>query len=358
MRTYTIPDPVVDAKEEKQLKELSARYDKLIEPGKITKAGKKTFQVISKRTPDNIKELLKKSKETITQAELYEKAMKVIADGFAILEKNAAKVTIRENAIISQINDVNEENYISNIEDICLARGYDLSRIVSSYKLKNLTIAFIEGGGTGFFGFPGIPFNIVLSTFIYFRAVQSIAMIYGYDIKNNSSEMVIASEVLANAMSPSGANTSEIGSIIGKFMVMAEVTTIKQTVKKGWTAMAEHGGVALLLTQIRALANKAAAKALEKAGQAGIEREVFKSLFEQIGKKLTQNAIKKAVPFVGAGIGALFDTSMMNTIVEYADVFYNKRFILEKADRIGLLTSYESDNGIIDVEYEEGQEDN
>ena len=137
---------------------------------------------------------------------------------------------------------------------------------------------------------------------------------------------------------------------------MAEVTTIKQTVKKGWTAMAEHGGVTLLLTQIRALANKAAAKALEKAGEVGIEREIFKSLFEQIGKKLTQNAIKKAVPFVGAGLGALFDTSMMNTIVEYADVFYNKRFILEKADRISLLTSSVSDNDIIDVEFEEQKE--
>lgn len=41
----------------------------------------------------------------------------------------------------------------------------------------------IEGGGTGAFGFWGLPFNLVLSTFLYFRAVQSIAMFYGYDVK-------------------------------------------------------------------------------------------------------------------------------------------------------------------------------
>jgi len=60
----------------------------------------------------------------------------------------------------------------------------------------------VEGGTTGAFGFWGLQFNIVLSIFLYFRAVQSIAMFFGYDIKNGSAELVIASEVFTNALSP------------------------------------------------------------------------------------------------------------------------------------------------------------
>ena len=36
-------------------------------------------------------------------------------------------------------------------------------------------------------------------------------------------------------------------------------------------------------------------------------------------------------------IGALFDTAQMNTVLEYADVFYNKRYLFEKEARINTL---------------------
>lgn len=38
-----------------------------------------------------------------------------------------------------------------------------------------MVLAFTEGAATGVPDFAGIPFNIELSTFLYFRAVQSIA---------------------------------------------------------------------------------------------------------------------------------------------------------------------------------------
>ena len=101
--------------------------------------------------------------------------------------------------------------------------------------------------------------------------------------------------------------------------------------------MAKHGGVALLICQMRALANKAAQKALEKAGQKGLEESLFKGVFEQIGKNLSKRALGKAVPVAGAVIGALFDTAQMNMVLEYADVFYNKRYLLEKEARINTL---------------------
>lgn len=162
-------------------------------------------------------------------------------------------------------------------------------------------------------------------------------MFYGYDVKNDSAELVIASEVFMNALSPSSSGSDEMSSIIGKVMLMTEITAVKQTAKKTWSDMAARGGIGLLLTQMRALAYKSAQKALEKVGQKGLENSLFREIFEQIGKKLSKKALGKAIPVAGAVIGALFDTAQMNTVLEYADVFYNKRYILEKEARINAL---------------------
>ena len=43
------------------------------------------------------------------------------------------------------------------------------------------------------------------------------------------------------------------------------------------------------------------------------------------------------IPGLSAVIGAAFDISQMNTVISYADVFYNKRFLLEKEQRINAL---------------------
>ena len=112
--------------------------------------------------------------------------------------------------------------------------------------------------------------------------------------------------------------------------------------------MAKRGGATLLLAQMRALANNAAKKALQQAGKKGLEESVFKGVFEQIGKGLTKKAIGKAVPIAGGIIGGLFDTAMMNTVIEYADVFYNKRYLLEKEVRINMLID-SSGNGLTEV---------
>ena len=99
---------------------------------------------------------------------------------------------------------------------------------------------------------------------------------------------------------------------------------------------------------ISSLANNAAKKAIEKAGKKGIEKTAFTEVFEQIGRKLTQKSIGKAIPYVGAVIGATLDTAQMVQIIKYADIFYNKRFILEKEIRINALLGYKSE--FIEVE--------
>ena len=162
---------------------------------------------------------------------------------------------------------------------------------------------------------------------IYFRAVQSVAMFYGYDVKDDPSELVIASEVFQSALAPK-AKVDAASEYMGKVLVYAEAAAVKQTVKKGWSAMVEQGGAALAIAQIRALAHGAARKAVENGG---------KKALTQIGQKMTLETVGKMVPVIGAGFGALFDTAQMKRILDFADLFYHKRFIVEKDQRARAL---------------------
>lgn len=56
-------------------------------------------------------------------------------------------------------------------------------------------------------------------------------------------------------------------------------------------------------------------------------------------ERLTQKGIQRAVPVVGGVIGALFDTGQMQKILEFDDLFYHKRFLVEKAMRIEELVN-------------------
>ena len=103
--------------------------------------------------------------------------------------------------------------------------------------------------------------------------------------------------------------------------------------------MAKKGGIPLLLVQMKALASNTGKKALEKAGKTGMENTLFKEAFEQIGKGLTKKSIGKMAVGFSAIFGALIDTAQMKKVLEYADVFYHKRFILEREYKINNLIS-------------------
>ena len=343
-QTYLIPELIIDAKEEKQLISLTEVYTKMTAPSKASLVMKK----VEDKVPVAIKDAVVVAKDKISEAELVVEALKVVGKGFQTLEKYAAKVTLSEEQIVKKVNEIVPDNEITSLEEICLARGYDISDLVNKNKFVDIIASLVEGGALGAAGFPGLPFNLVLSTFLFYRSVQSIALFYGYDIKKDPAELQIASEVFMNAMNPKGSNDSELSSTIAKIMLLSTTTSVKQTVKKGWTAMAEKGGVHLFITQLRALANSAAKNALQKAGKQGLEKTAFTEIFEQIGKKLTQKSIGKSIPYIGAFIGATLDTAQMIQIINFANTFYNKRFILEKEMRINNLLG--QPNPIYEVE--------
>lgn len=337
-KTYKIPRQIIDAKEAKSLETLTETYNKMIEPSIASKAISK----IGEKIPEPVKDFANVAKDKLTDNELILKSLELLGKSFQTLEQFAAKVTLNEKDIVKMVNPKVRNNDITCLEEICLARGYQISKLVGKAKFVDIILTAVEGAATGYAGFIGLPFNLAASTFLFYRAVQSTALFYGYDIKNDPAELQIASEVFMNAMSPKNNNDSELSSAIAKVMLLSTTTSVKQTVKKGWTVMAEKGGVHLWLTQMRALANTAAKKALEKAGKKGLEKTVFTEVFEQLGKKLTQKSIGKAIPKIGAFIGATIDTAQMIQILKYADVFYNKRFLLEKEERIQMLLDEQS----------------
>lgn len=328
------PYPIIDAKESRSLDQLTEKYKKMIAPGKVAKTVKKVGDLI----PEEVKAAGATLGEKITEQELYQRAMELIALGFKTVEEQVAKYTISKDMVLVSINKAVKDADIDDIEEICLRRSYEIAALVNKNKDLSRLYAAVEGALTGAFGFNGLPFNLVFSLLLYFRAVQTIAMYYGYDVQNDSEELIIASNVYTNALSLGRTNgNDELSGLISKVMLLTEATVLKQTAKKTWADMAARGGIPLLLAQMRALANKAAKKALEKAGKKGLEESVFKGVFEQIGKRLTLRSVEKAVPVVSSVIGALIDFAQMDTVVAYADIFYQKRFILEKQERVRLL---------------------
>lgn len=339
-RMPVIPKPILDEREYEELEALTERYEKLTSPGPIGRITKKASAIVSTSLQDVVTSI----GNNISEQKIYEQALKLISGGVKALEEQVARVTLSEASIIKSVNAVSKEGDIETLEEVCRIRAYDVAKAANKKNVQHFSVAAAEGGVTGVAGFAGIPFNLVLSTFIYYRAVQSTAMSYGYDVKNDPAELVIASEVFANALTPASKGGNRIPNNVAKFMAISAAEGVKQTAKKTWTAMIERGGPALILAQMRALANAAAKRALENAGKKGLENSIFREIFEQIGRRLTLKAIQRAVPVVSAGIGAVIDTIQMKTVLQYADIFYHKRFLIEKQDRVYQLFGIASDS--------------
>lgn len=354
-----MPKPILDDKELAELEELQKRYERFVKQSAFSKAGKVVGDKAKEIVPKELADVAADAKVILNEKEFIKQALKYVAEGFTTLEEYAARATVNEKTVLKKINKNIDGDGITRLDEVCFARSYDISRIVGNYKKSHVLTATLEGAATGAFGFAGIVPNLVASLFLFFRAVQSVAMYYGYDVRNNASELEIASGVLMSALSPQNDLTNnELTAAVGKFMVFSETTAVKQAANKTWAEMIEHGGLGLMIAQIRALANKAAQKALESAGKKGLENSLFRSILQQLGKILSLKNTAMVMPVLGGAVGALFDTTQMNRIVTYADIFYNKRFIEEKGVRINSLINPEESDSLdeyidadFDIEY-------
>ncbi len=229
---HELPAPLIDPAEERDLVVLDERFQRMQKPGMLAKAG----GALGEMVPKEIKDAVADAADSIKAQELYRQALEVIAQGYTVVEQQASKFTLDEKAVLNVINKGITGFRVTCLEEIALLRSYELAKVVNNQKGGHLISAFLEGAVTGVPGFAGLPFNLVLSTFLFYRAVQCIAMYYGYDVKNDPAELIIAGEVFASSLMPSGSRSGGVGAAVGKVMIFAEATTVKQTAKKGWVA--------------------------------------------------------------------------------------------------------------------------
>ena len=84
-KNILLPSPIIDSKEDSSLKMLTERYNKLVEPGTVSKIGNKAALLI----PKPVIQAGKTAKNAMAEQELFIQCMKVVAEGFGILEKQA-----------------------------------------------------------------------------------------------------------------------------------------------------------------------------------------------------------------------------------------------------------------------------
>ncbi len=134
----------------------------------------------------------------------------------------------------------------------------------------------------------------------------------------------------------------ETTSPVERVLLVGKGVAIKIGVKSSWKELAMRGGVAALMTEMRTVALRTAEEqalrsAEEQAARVGareIEQLVVRDALQQAGKDAAQKLVQRSIPMVSGIIGGYFDTKKVARALEVADIFYQKRFILEKEKRV------------------------
>lgn len=349
-QAHLAPDPILDERELSSLDALAGRYRSLNEPGPIARG----VAIAGIFVPNEAKDAWNRGKRRLSSGasahrDLYDQAITVVGRGFDKLEQQAAELSSSESFVLSRVNETSGR-HLHSIDEICLLRSYEVAEAVASYKRADRQIAFLEGCLTGLPGFAGIPFNIALATLLGFRATQSVATFYGYDIKNDPAELALAGEVFIHSMehhapvngADAASHFEETTSPIERVLLVGRGVAIKIGVKSGWKELAMRGGVTALMTEMRTVALRTAEEqalrsAEEQAARVGareIEQLVVRDALQQAGKDTAQKLVQRSIPVVSGIIGGHFDAKKVARALEVADIFYQKRFILEKEKRV------------------------
>jgi hypothetical protein len=329
------PDPILNQQEEAIAERLTKDYERFCKLNFVGKGMTSAKNLVLKVVPEGLKKATAGAAEAVMELAPIQKALEFAGAGFSELTKHAAKLSTSKSHVIKSLQKKGCE--IDAFDQIPFIRSYKLEQTVSFEVTANLCMAAVEGGVTGAPGVIGIPFNLALSFFLYFRATQAIALRYGYDVKDNPGELAIASEVTLQSLEPRlNAMPNSVSGQLLKVMTASQLTALQVALVKGvnFETMAKSGGLNLLFVQLRAFGHASARKALDKSGQKSIEAGIFKGLLEKVGSRLTKQAGAKAVPFLGAFFGAGIDTYLMHRILTGANLIYHKRFLVEKAQRI------------------------
>jgi len=335
MKRRVHPNPILDAREVALVAALQKDFEDFAEPDVIGRGLKKIGSALERVTPSLLKKAFSDAKSMMHALLIIQKSLETAEKGFHLLTQQASRMTISKQGVVEKLSARGAK--ISTFEEVCLMRSYHIEAVLEDKTFQDTLLAAFQGAATGFFGFAGLPFNLALSFFLYFRAAQNIALHYGYDVKGDPRELQFAAEVTLQSLDPNFSGKG-LGGLIGKMMLLMPGSRFKRRLSTlSYTATEGSRGSEMLYVQLRAVANKAAERALAKAGQEGIEAGIFKSLLAQLTQRIPREAGRRAVPIAGAIVGGLSDAYFMTRILRGAKLIYHKRYLFEKAHRISLL---------------------
>jgi hypothetical protein len=349
MSTADLPDPILDSRERTRFSKLKDEYEDFRSPGFLGRQANRAKRGLSsahdsltKWVPGldtaekGIRDLLIEASEK----EIVEEALSTAAKGGGAAFRWCAQSTLSKDAVRRRL-DGEEDIGAGEFERICTNRSYRLEPLAEKDWKSRCGVA-LQGLVTGAIGGArGLLLNLALSTALFLRATQRVALHFGYDAVGRDHEQIIASEITLEALQPGGSAASgSTGGILGKMMNAAEVSGLKKGLQhRTYQEMAKQGGSQLLYTKLRATANKAAEKALDKAGKEGFETALVQRLLRDLGERMSKQAGQRAVPLIGGLFAGSIDTFQMQQVIRGAVLHYHKRFIAEKEERVRQLRS-------------------
>jgi len=211
--------------------------------------------------------------------------------GLVSLLNDVAHTTVRPETIYKEFREAGHE--VSSPQDIFELDLQEVDRVLGWLDVKYKGVAFVEGGGTGVVGLPGIPVDVVAIIGMNQRAIGEYATYCGFDI-SSQEERLFAMNVLALASSPDD---------LAKQVAMAQLVKIAKEVaaKKTFKVIDQH----LFVKIIRRIA-------------------------EALSIRLTKAKLAQAIPAVGAVVGAGFNAYFTQKVCEAAFFLYRERFLAEK----------------------------
>lgn len=350
MASFNPPEPIVNSREHKRFSELKNKYEDFRSPSFVghqanrvkngaASAGRKLQKWVPglEAAQKNMKRMLKE----VSDKQIVKQVLSETAKGGGLALRWCAQGTLSKSAVRRRLKSDGVE--VGEFKHICGCRSYEIAPLAEK-DWKSRWGAALQGIGTGALGGArGVGLNLALSTVLFLRATQRVALHYGYDAVNREEEQVIASKVTLQSLQPEeGPATGSTGSLLGKMMAAGEISALKKALERStYQEMARQGGAQLLYTKLRATANKAAQSALNKAGKEGFETTLVRRLLRDLGERIPKRVGQRVVPIVGGVIGGGIDTWQMQQVIRGANLVYHKRFIAEKEERVTRLIGQE-----------------
>jgi hypothetical protein len=342
----TSPDPILDHREREMAKQLHRDYEAFRTPGFIKRTlrpfGTKVREMghtVMSQIPGarNAQERVVEAINSASTRGVVQDVLAKASEGGSRLLQLCARNTLGQSSIVAKLQEEVEPE-LDTLNQVCLLRSYEIEPVAST-DLMSRGSAFLQGVGTGFLGgLHGLALNLAASMLIFFRATQRVALFYGYDAVARDAERAFAAEVALQSMTNGNVGDDALQGLLGKMMMARESKALRRALStKTYEEMASRGYSELLYVRIRALANRAAKKALDRAGKSGIDNGLLQRLLESVGRRLPKRAGRRIIPVVSAALGGVIDSYYMDRVLRGANLIYHKRFLMEKEERIRRL---------------------